>query len=340
VRNKIFAYTVLALNVVAAWSSWWVLTSSISGRIVHYWVFPVLIFSIWGIFFTLSAIFVRNRTYLYSAYALCAVGYIFFAAMSWSLVVLFLTILALIAAEKKIKKEIERGIRVDFYRLVSHSLRYFVTIVCIVAAFAYYFSITHRRAPDPSTIESKSLEVELDWGLKAVSYVLPDDKKMLVEEIARGVTVDEFLSKNFVEPQIDENMAAVGNIIPGGATEATMLIGDATAGKIREEMLSNSKQDLAKQLGVNVIGEQPMKDVLVAYINKTEREFFEYSGTEKFYIPVILAFGLFLTARILGTAVDILLGIVILGIIKVLRITGVVNLSQVQKEVAVIEYSV
>ena len=98
------AYTVLALNVVAAWSSWWVLTSSISGRIVHYWVFPVLIFSIWGIFFTLSAIFVRNRTYLYSAYALCAVGYIFFAAMSWSLVVLFLTILALIAAEKKIKK--------------------------------------------------------------------------------------------------------------------------------------------------------------------------------------------------------------------------------------------
>ena len=105
-------------------------------------------------------------------------------------------------------------------------------------------------------------------------------------------------------------------------------------------MLARSKQDLAKQLGVNVVGERPMKEVLMAYIDKTEREFFEYSGTEKFYIPVILAFGLFLTARILGTAVDIFLGLFILLIIKLLRIAGVVGIKQEQKEVAVIEYSV
>jgi hypothetical protein len=338
-KNKIFAYSVLGLNVIAAWASWWVLASAVSGRIEHYWVFPALAFGIWGIFFTLNTIFVRNRTYLYSAYALCAAGYIFFVTISWSLIVIALTVLFLVMTERQIKKEIKRGIKVDFYHLVSHSLRYFVSAVCIVAAVAYFLSITHRPAPDPSAIESKSLEMELDWGLKAASYVLPEDKKEMVDDVANNITVDEFLSKNFVKPGIDENMAAVNNIIPGGATETAMLIGDATAEKMQEEMLAKSKRDLAKQLGVNVIGEQPMKEVLMAYIDKTERSFFEYSGTDKFYIPVILAFGLFLTARILGTAVDILLGVIILGIIKILRITGVISLNQVQKEVAEIEYS-
>jgi len=339
-RNKIFAYSVLGLNVAAAWVSWWILAGAISGRIVHYWVFPAVAFGVWAIFFTLATIFVRNRMFLYSAYILCAVGYIFFVAISWSLAVISLTVLFLILTEGQIKKEIKRGIRVDFYHLVSHSLRYFVSAVCIVVAIAYYFSITHRQAPDPLKIESQSLELELDWGLKAISYVLPEDKKALVDEIAGGATVDEFLSKNFVKPGIDENMETVNNIMPDGPTDTTKLIGDATAEKIQEEMLSKSKRDLAKQLGVNVVGEHPMKEVLMAYIDKTERSFFEYSGTDKFYVPVILAFGLFLTARIMGTAVDILLGLLILGIIKLLRVTGVINLNRVQKEVAEIEYSV
>ena len=159
----------------------------------------------------------------------------------------------------------------------------------------------------------------MDWGLKAAGFVLSDDKKSMIDDISSGVTVDDFLSKNFVDPGIDENMAAVNNAMPSGATDTTKLIGDAAAGKIKEEMLAKSKKDLSKQLGVDVVGEQPMKNVLMAYIDKTERRFFEYSGTDKFYVPIILAFGIFLTARILGTAVDIFLGLFILGIIRLLR---------------------
>mgnify|MGYP001053342224 CR=1 FL=1 len=135
-------------------------------------------------------------------------------------------------------------------------------------------------------------------------------------------------------------MATVNNILPGGATDATKIIGDVAAEKIKDEMLAKSKRDLAKQLGVDVIGEQPMKNVLMAYIDKTERGFFEYSGTDKFYIPVILAIGIFLTARILGTVVDIFLGLLILGIIRLLRVLGVVTVKREQREVAAIEYSV
>lgn len=340
-KNKIFAYTILILNVIAAWISWWVLWGAIIGSMRHVWLFPILAFGFWGIVFTLSNIFVRDRKFIHSSFLASVIGYPVFFGTGLHLLVALLAALFFVFIQVQTKKEIEHGIKVDFYHLVSHTLKYFVTAVCIVIALTYYFSIAQQSAKlSPGFLESKTLEVEMEWGLKAASFVLPEDKKELVEEINNNVTVDEFLSRNFINPGIDSSMDAVKDIVPVDSTETAKLIGNAAAVKMQEEMLAKSKQDLAKQLGVNVVGERPMKEVLMAYIDKTEREFFEYSGTEKFYIPVILAFGLFLTARILGTAVDIFLGLLILGIIKLLRVSGVVSLAKEQRDVAVIEYSI
>jgi len=340
-KNKIFAYSVLALNVVAAWMSWRVLAGAIFGTMRHIWLYPILAFSLWAIVFTLGAIFVKNRKLLYASFVISGLGYPLFFGPSLSILGVILAILLFILTESQTKKEIGRGITINFYHLVSHTLKYFVTAACVVIAIAYYFSITEKAAtPSPTFIETKTLEMEMDWGLKAAGLVLSDDKKSMLDDITNNITVDEFLSKNFVDPGIDENMATVNNILPNGPTDTTKLIGDAAAGQIKEEMLSKSKKDLAKQLGVDVVGEQPMKNVLMAYIDKTERGFFEYSGTDKFYVPVILAFGIFLTARILGTAVDIFLGLFILGIIKLLRISGIVEVNREQREVAVIDYSI
>lgn len=340
-KNKIFAYSVLALNVVAAWISWWILAGAIFGTMRHIWLYPILAFSFWAIAFTLTAIFVRNKMYIHTSFLAGAIGYPFFLGFGFSLLGLLLAMLLLIFTEIQAKKEIARGVTINFYQLVSHTLKYFVTAVCVLIAVAYYFSITDKAAaPTPTFIETKTLEMEMDWGLKAAGLVLSDDKKSMLDDITNNMTVDEFLSKNFVDPGIDENMATVSNILPNSPTDTTKLIGDAAAGQIKEEMLSKSKKDLAKQLGVDVVGEQPMKNVLMAYINKTERGFFEYSGTDKFYIPIILAAGIFLTARILGTLVDIFLGLFILGIIKLLRSAGVIQVNRVQSEVAVIEYSI
>lgn len=339
-KNKIFAYSVLGLSVAAAWISWWVLASAIFGEIQHVWLYPILAFGFWGIAFTLSAIFVQSRKFVYASIFTGGIGYLIFFGVSLSALGAVLAVLFLIFTEYQTKKEIERGIKIDFYHLVSHTLKYFVTAACLVIAVAYYFSIRESAAPKPTLLEKKTLETEMEWGLKAAGVVLSEEKKEMIDDINGGMTVDDFLSKNFVNPGFDESLAVAKNIVPGGPTEATMIIGDAAAVQIREEMLAKSKKDLSKQLGVNVVGEQLMKEVLMNYIEKTQRSFFEYSSSEKFYIPVILAFGLFLTARVLGTAVDIFLGLLILGIIKIMRTSGIVHIKSQQKEVAVIEYSI
>jgi len=342
-KNKIFAYSILGLNIVAAWISWWVLAGSIYGKSAHAWLYPVLAFSFWGIIFALSSIFIKNRIYLYSSYAIGGIGYLFFFKPGWSYVAVAITILLLIGIEKKVKKEIERGIQIDFYHLVSHSLKYFVTTVCLVIAVAYYFSITRTSETKPSAtvIETNTLAMEIDWGLKAAGYVLPQDKKGLIDDIQNNVTVDEFLTKNMQTPEINTGDLANGiGMTTNSPSDTTKLIGDAAVAKIQEQMLAKSKKDLSKQLGVTVIGEEPVKEVLMGYIDKTERSFFENTGSEKFYVPIVLAFGLFLTARILGTAVDILLGLFVLLIIKLLRRLNIVEVKQEQREVAFIEYSI
>lgn len=340
-KNKIFAYSILGLNVVAAWISWWVLAGAIFGWMRHIWLYPVLAFSVWGIAFTLSAIFVKNRKLLYASFVLSGAGYPFFFGPSLSILGVVLAVLIFILTEIQAKKEIGRGVTINFYQLVSHTLKYFVTAACIVIAVAYYFSVTERPKTPAIAIENNTLEAEMDWGLKGAGFVLSDDKKSMIDDINNNMTVDDFLSKNFVNPTVEENSSAAGSdTMPASATDTTRLIGDAAAGKMKEEMLAKSKKDLSKQLGVNVVGEQPMKNVLMAYIDKTERSFFDYSGTDKFYVPIILAFGIFLTARILGTAVDIFLGLFILGIIRLLRKAGIIQIKRVQSEVAVIEYSI
>ena len=342
-KNKIFPYSILGLNIAATWISWWVLAGSIYGKSAHAWLYPVLAFSFWGIVFALSCIFIKNKTYLYSSYAIGGIGYLFFFKPGWSYVAALIAVLLLIGIEKKVKKEIERGIQIEFYHLVSHSLKFFVTTVCLVVAVAYYFSITRTSETKPSAtvIETNTLAMEIDWGLKAAGYVLPPDKKVLIDDVQNNVTVDEFLTKNMPPPEINISDPANGTgMATNSPSDTTKLIGDAAVAKIQEEMLAKSKRDLAKQLGVTVIGEEPMKEVLMDYIDKTERSFFESTGSEKFYVPIILAFGLFLTARILGTAVDLLLGLFVLLIIKLLRRFNIVEVKQEQREVAFIEYSV
>lgn len=339
-RNKNFAFTILGLNVIAAWISWWILADAIYGRSAHSWLYPVLAFSFWGIVFTLNCIFVKNKTYIHSCFVASGLGYLIFIQPGWSWLVAPLAVLLLILTEKWTKNEAERGIKISFHHLASQSLKYFVSIVCLVVAVTYYFSITSRSAPTASIIEAKSLELEIDWGLKAASFILSDDKKQLIDDVRSNMTVDEFLLKNYGNPELAAGEFNISEISTNNPAEAAKTISGAAAQKIQEEMLSKAKKDLSKQLGVNVVGEQPVKYVLMAYIDKSERSFFEYSGSERFYLPIILAFGLFLATRIMGVIVDIFLGLFVLLIIKILRNSGIVSVKHEQKEVAMIEYQV
>lgn len=335
-KNKIFAYTILGLNVIATWASWWVLRRAFLGESTHSWIYPTLAFSLWGIVFALAVMFVRNWKLQFASFVLGFVVYPFFLGFNLSIVGALITFGLFLLTENQAKKEIAQGIHLNFYRLVGHTLKYFVTAVCMVVAVAYYFHLLERSAvPSPIFLEDETLQAEMDFGLKTAGFVLPEEKRAIIDDITSGMSVDDFLSKNFVQPEVDETILN-SDSAPGIAK----VIGDTAAVEVQQKLLAKSKKDLSKQLGVDVVGELPMKNVLMSYIDKTERSFFEYSGTDKFYVPIIIAIGIFLTARVLGTIVEIFLGLVILLIIKMLEKTGLIEMVREQREVMTIRYDV
>ncbi len=340
VKNKNFAYALLGLNVVCAWTSWWTLGNSIFKRVAEYdWLIPTIAFSIWAIVFTLGAIFIKNKYLFYWSLIFGGFGYVYLNSFNLSLVAVGLAVAILIATEYGVKKELEKGVRINFYYVVRQALKFFVTAVCLVVAFSYYFSLDRMNAA-LGKIEKNSLTQEIDWGLKTAQYIMPEKQGEMIDKILSGVTVDEYLIES--QPKAEFEMNELAGIAGPESAESIDInsVSQFLNQKIKEESLKRSKEEISEYLGVPVTGREKVKDIIIEYIDKSEREFFERSTGLQMYLPVIMALALFLTARILATIVDIFLGFVILALIKLFRKSEVVGIKREMKEVAVIEYSV
>jgi len=341
-KNKNFAYALLGLNVICAWTAWWTLGNSIFGRVAEYdWLIPAIAFSLWAVVFTLGAIFIRSKLFFHGSLALGGIGYAFLNSFNLSLVAVLLAVATLAATEYGVKKELEKGVQINFYYVVRHALKFFVTAICIVVAFSYYFSLDRENAAF-GRIEKNSLAREIDWGLKAAQHIVSDDRRKMIDEITSGVTVDEYLAQNQPKPEVEfDNMLNPGEIPPEYAGFVDIdSVSQSLNQKIQEESLKRSKEEVSKRLGIPVSGGEKVKDIIVEYIDKSQNDFFEKSAGIRTHLPIIMALALFLTARVLATIVDLFLGLVILGLIKLFRKSGVINFRREMKEAAVIEYSV
>lgn len=340
-KNKIFAYSILAVNVVTAWIAFGILGQVLRGNILKYnWILPIAAFGVWAVFFSLSTIFIRSRWWQYGAWALALLGYIFLVDFGWSSFVLILAFLLFLLTEHTVKNELAGGIRIHFYRVVNVSLKYFVTAVCIVVAVAYYFSLERRENLTIPNIETKTLEEEIKWGLKLAGVFMPEKEK-LIEDIEKDMTVDEYLLKN----QLMGGEDADGQMLQNGIADlppdvSVSAIGEVINGQFQQEMLKVSKGKISEQLGVAVQGDEKVKDILVKFIETKQNEFLADAFSKGFYLSLIMALGLFLAIRLIGAGVDIILGFLILGIIKLFVRSGAVEMRKEMREVGVIDYSI
>ncbi len=341
-KNKNFAYALLGLNVLAAWASWWTLGNSIFGRVSGYdWLIPAAAISIWAIIFTLGAIFIKSRLYFYSSIVLGALGYLFLNSFNLSFIGVVLGVLILFATEYGVKRELERGVQLNFYYVVRQSLKYFVTAVSLVVAVSYFFSLDRDNA-DLGKIERDSLASQVEWGLKASRYVLAGENKQLVDNILSGATVDEYLRRDDGNLGVSsQDLEMIGQ--SGVSFENQVVLeslGSSLNQQIRQQALEKSKKEISDQLGMEISGDEQIKDVLAEYADKSQQDFLARSTGVRENLPLIMAIVLFLTVRILATILDLFLGVVIFGFIRVFQTAGIVDIRKEMKEAAAIQYSI
>ena len=341
-KNKNFAYALLVLNVLVAWVSWWTLANSIFDRVSGYdWLIPAVAFSIWAIVFTLGAIFIRSRLLFYSSIVVGALGYSLLNSLNFSLIGVTLAVLILFGTEYLVKRELEKGVQINFYYVIRQCLKYFVTAISLVVAFSYFFALDRDNAT-LGRIEKDSYLRQVEWGLKASRYVLAEENKELIDKILSGVTVDEYLQRddgslNFSSEELE--MIGASGI---GLENQVVLesLSSSLNREIQRQALEKSKKEISEQLGMEINGDEEVKDVLVQYADKSQQDFLERSTGVRENLPLIMALALFLTVRILATIVDIFLGVVIFGLISLFQKAQIIDIEKEMKEGAVIEYSI
>jgi len=336
-KNKNFAYIILVLNVAAAWVSWWTISNSILGKVDEYvWILPIAAFFIWSVLFSLACALIKGKRLIYGSFVLSLAGYIFFLGLNLSVLALLAAFLMFAAAESKIKEELIYGPRLSFFRAVNYGLKFFVTAVCIVIAFAYYFSSDEGKSFLDSSGSSKSMEKLVDWSLKGAGQMFPD-KKEIIADIESGITMDEYLIKSQSKSDLGGDIPSLKEQLPDPLA-GSIAVDEGMIGMLEKESLELSKQKISEQLGVEVKGDEKVKDFLVRYVKFKQRDFLAESSS-KIFLPILIALGIFLTAKVIGFVVRVFSEMVVIGLIRLFVHCGVVELKTETRRVKTVEYS-
>ena len=136
---------------------WWFLkyVFYIGGLTASCWIWGGVLFLLFGIAVCLAMLLIDNKAVLFGSMGLIsALFFIFFYDEPfYYLVVLLLLFLAFISATRKINKEEEVQVNLNFWRIWKRGLPIFLTALILVISMVYYFS------PEPKKFQQKEVYI-------------------------------------------------------------------------------------------------------------------------------------------------------------------------------------
>jgi len=119
------------------------------------WIWGGILFILFGVVLCLAMLLIDNKAILFGSFVLTAA--LFFVFFNNELFYYFIAILILIAAfafaNKKIRKEEEVQVNLNFWRIWKRGLPWLITILCLVIVLVYYFS------PEPAKFQQKEIQI-------------------------------------------------------------------------------------------------------------------------------------------------------------------------------------
>lgn len=136
---------------------WWFLkyVFYVGGLTAGCWTWGGILFLLFGIAVCLAMLLIDNKAILFGSFGLMFLLFFvfFYDEPFYYLVVLLLLFLAFISATRKIKREEEVQVNLNFWRIWKRGLPIFLTALILVIAMAYYFS------PEPKKFQQKDVYI-------------------------------------------------------------------------------------------------------------------------------------------------------------------------------------
>ena len=178
---------------------WWFLKSVfyIGSLTTSCWIMGGVLFLLFGIALCLAMLLIKNKAILFGAMGLASVlFFIFFNDEPfYYLIVLILLVLAFITATRKIKREEEVQVSLNFWRIWKRGLPIFLTALILVISMVYYFS------PEPKKFQQKEVYI----SRSNFNLILKPLEDLISERLPQGIpSLDAEAIKSLSSEQIND----------------------------------------------------------------------------------------------------------------------------------------
>jgi len=184
--------------VLFSFLCWWVLRSVFYGHnyFIGHWMLVVGAFVLFGIANCLAMLLVKDKKILFGGFAVgLLLFFVFFNAEPlYYPVVLGLLFLAFMSASRKIKKEENVQVDLDFFRIFKRGLPIFITALILVVSMVYYFS--------PELTRKSTTKINVPE--KTINAILKPLEGLIEKKLPLGIDLDSNADKILQESQKQE----------------------------------------------------------------------------------------------------------------------------------------
>lgn len=168
---------------------WWMLRLVFYGGDLSFgiWILIFVLFVLFGIANCLAMLLIKNKKILFGGFFIGLLSFLIFFndKLLYYGIVLILLFLAFLSGSRKIKKEGNVRINLNYWRIFKRGLPVFITALVLVVLMVYYFS--------PNLTNKKTSKINVSE--KTIDTILKPLESLIQEKLPSGISLDSNASK-------------------------------------------------------------------------------------------------------------------------------------------------
>jgi hypothetical protein len=331
--KNILKFSLFFLSLVAAFFSWFSVSSAITVPNSSIWLVPMLWLSLFYLVYSLEFILVKEKILINLSIGLGIFLSLIFAPNLWHLVVLLLATGLLFVAYRQIKNDLGMNVKLHLPKTLRMGKTSFLLAIALVISSQYYFEATSAGLLKLPTFEAGTI-LDNRWAKEFLYKINPDLQKL--ED--KNLTIDQMILDNYRESQANSGEADLIDLAQG-----SQIISPANMQKIEQlrdqKILEAGREQLGEMAGQKLTGTEKVSDVLTEIMNQKIQSFVSPDYAEGGFpaVPVGMAAILFLTVLSLSAFLVRILVYLSSFIFWIFISTKVVTIKKVPVEMEVIE---
>ena len=273
IKELLLGTTTAISSIIVFWLWHNVTPKIIAGEFQNYtdFLWPVFGLIVAAVFFSLSALFIKNSRIIYGAGMVgISTPFLFVEATPTAVAILTFSLFLIVVAIRRIRQELHLSLGFSVQKILKAGIPLFFSISSLLIATYYLATVTEEKAISailPKSVFDITLKV-VAKPLEGISGLQLDNAEATIDEVLTKLVEDELKNQNILLPQVTKSEL--------------------------KRLVSQQREQLAKNFGINLTGNEKLGDVFYNSISLRAKSML---GPYKSYVPYASAIAFFLAFK-------------------------------------------